>query len=82
MTSARDFYLSDFISKIIQIPQLFSYDLQVKYLSNHTKQPKKLVLYYVLPLFTIDIKSYIYLFITFNKANLLLLDNLIIYNIN
>ncbi len=37
----------------IIIPQLFLFNLQVKYLSNYAEHLKKLVPYYVLPPFTI-----------------------------
>ncbi len=49
MTFVRDFYLPDFTwDKILQ---LFSRNLQAKYLFNHAKHSKRLVLYYILPSF-------------------------------
>ncbi len=44
---------SIYLILLSRIPQLFSYDLKLIILSNHAKHPKKLVPYYVLPLFTI-----------------------------
>ena len=64
MTSVYDFYLPDFISEIICLitfSKFFSFIYVTSKLSissNHTKHPKKLVLYYTLFFFKILKVSY------------------------
>ena len=51
MTSANDLHLSDFIFPEFQ---LFSHNIEAKYLCNHAKHFKGLLPHYTLLFFTVD----------------------------